>query len=71
MPDTLGFVDQNSSPELKTPVLWRASPPPTADIEAKLLDGDARAVWRYLPLDIGPDTRDWLRTALTLALALA
>ncbi|WP_341928414.1 YhdP family protein [Methyloversatilis discipulorum] len=35
------------------------------DIEAKLLDGDARAVWRYLPLDIGPDTRDWLRTALT------
>jgi uncharacterized protein (TIGR02099 family) len=35
------------------------------DLEGKLLQGDARAVWRYLPLTIGADTRDWLRSALT------
>ncbi|WP_018413391.1 YhdP family protein [Methyloversatilis thermotolerans] len=34
------------------------------DIEARLTDGDPRAVWRYLPHSVGPDTRDWLRTAL-------
>ena len=35
------------------------------DLDAKLVNGDARAVWRYLPLSIGQDTRDWLRSALT------
>lgn len=35
------------------------------DLHGKLGNGDARAVWRYLPHGIGPDTRDWLRTSLT------
>lgn len=35
------------------------------DLDARLVNGDARAVWRYLPHAIGNDTRDWLRSALT------
>jgi uncharacterized protein YhdP len=34
------------------------------DLEGRLTRGDARAIWRYLPLSIGADTRDWLRDSL-------
>jgi uncharacterized protein (TIGR02099 family) len=34
------------------------------DLDGRLQRIDARAVWRYLPLYIGADTRDWLREAL-------
>ncbi|WP_069039702.1 YhdP family protein [Methyloversatilis sp. RAC08] len=34
------------------------------DLDGRLQRSDARAIWRYLPLTIGADTRDWLRDAL-------
>lgn len=34
------------------------------DLDGRLQRSDARAIWRYLPLYIGADTRDWLREAL-------
>ncbi len=34
------------------------------DLEGRLAGTDARAIWRYMPMSIGADTRDWVRTAL-------
>jgi uncharacterized protein (TIGR02099 family) len=34
------------------------------DLEGRLTRGDARAIWRYLPLSTGTDARDWLRHSL-------
>ena len=35
-----------------------------ADLSARLTRAEARAVWRYIPLKIGNDTREWLQHAL-------
>jgi len=36
----------------------------TIDLAGSLSRGDAREVWRYIPLIIGANIRDWLKTAL-------
>lgn len=35
------------------------------DLTARLERGDGRAVWRYMPLVVGKDARDWLKDGLT------
>ena len=35
------------------------------DLTAKLTDGAGNAVWRYMPLVVNKDARDWLRSAIT------
>lgn len=37
----------------------------TIDLTARLERGEAQAVWRYLPLVIGKEARDWVKTGLT------
>jgi len=34
------------------------------DLSARLLDGDGRAVWRYMPLVVNKDARDWLKAGI-------
>lgn len=40
-----------------------------ADLHAELLQGRADAVWRYIPLSVGENTREWLRTSLKAGIA--
>ncbi len=45
---------------------WRALPegPGIVDLNARLTRGTGDAVWRYMPLAVGKDVRDWLRAAI-------
>jgi len=38
--------------------------PGEVDIDARLTRGNGDAVWRYMPLAVGKDVRDWLRGAI-------
>ena len=46
---------------------YRSSPdgPGEADITGRLTRADGAAVWRYMPLVVSGDVRDWLREAIT------
>jgi uncharacterized protein YhdP len=39
--------------------------PGEIDITARLSQADGAAVWRYMPLTVNRDVRDWLRAAIT------
>lgn len=39
--------------------------PGEIDLQARLSDADARAVWRYIPTVVGKEARDWLAHSLT------
>lgn len=45
---------------------WRALEigPGHVDLDARLTRGTGDAVWRYMPLVVGKDVRDWLRAAI-------
>ena len=45
---------------------WRSLPegPGALDLDARLTRGSGYAAWRYMPLAVGKDVRDWLRTAI-------
>lgn len=45
---------------------WRAleTGPGHVDLDARLTRGTGDAVWRYMPLVVGKDVRDWLRSAI-------
>ncbi|MDP1733165.1 MAG: YhdP family protein [Sulfuritalea sp.] len=45
---------------------WRAlaEGPGEVDLVARLTRGSGDAVWRYMPLAVGKDVRDWLRVAI-------
>lgn len=46
--------------------VWQALPqgPGRLDLDARLLRGSGEAVWRYMPLVVGKDVREWLRGAI-------
>ncbi len=46
--------------------VWQALPqgPGRLDLDARLLRGSGEAVWRYMPLVVGKDVREWLRAAI-------
>ncbi|MBK7766277.1 MAG: TIGR02099 family protein [Sulfuritalea sp.] len=46
---------------------WRALPegPGALDLDARLTRGNGYAAWRYMPLAVGEEVRDWLRTAIS------
>ncbi len=50
---------------------WRARPagPGTLDLKAQLARADAQYLYRYLPLTLDPNIRDWLRTAIKRGIA--
>lgn len=45
---------------------WRAlsEGPGALDLDARLTRGNGDSVWRYMPLAVGKNVRDWLRTAI-------
>ena len=45
---------------------WRAldGGPGALDLDARLTRGSGDAVWRYMPLAVGKDVRNWLRAAI-------
>jgi uncharacterized protein (TIGR02099 family) len=45
---------------------WRAlsEGPGELDLDARLTRGSGAAVWRYMPLAVGKDVRDWLHVAI-------
>ena len=45
---------------------WQALPtgPGEIDLAARLTRGNGNAVWRYIPLVVSQETRDWLRTGI-------
>lgn len=45
---------------------WRALPegPGALDLDARLTRGSGYAAWRYMPLAVGQQVRDWLRAAI-------
>ena len=45
---------------------WRAlgEGPGALDLDARLTRGSGDAVWRYMPLAVGKDVRNWLRVAI-------
>jgi uncharacterized protein YhdP len=47
--------------------IWRALPegPGELDLRARLTRGSGNAAWRYMPLAVGQQVRDWLRTAIS------
>ena len=47
--------------------VWHALPqgPGRLDLDARLLRGSGEAVWRYMPLTVGKDVREWLRGAIS------
>jgi len=46
---------------------WRALPagPGAIELDARLTRGSGDSVWRYMPLAVGKNVRDWLRVAIT------
>ncbi|NJD35114.1 MAG: AsmA family protein [Betaproteobacteria bacterium] len=46
---------------------WRALPagPGALDLDARLPRGSGYAAWRYMPLAVGKQVRDWLRAAIS------
>jgi len=46
--------------------IWRSLPegPGALDLDARLTRGSGNAAWRYMPLAVGQQVRDWLRTAI-------
>ena len=43
----------------------RRDTPGEIDLQARLSEADARAVWRYMPAVVGKEARDWLQHSLT------
>ena len=46
---------------------WRSLPdgPGALDLDARLTRGSGNAAWRYMPLAVGEQVRDWLRDAIS------
>jgi uncharacterized protein (TIGR02099 family) len=57
---------QNSDAKAELHGTYQVRPDSLGDIDlsARLSNGDGSAVWRYMPLVVGQDARDWLRGAI-------
>lgn len=58
------FHNKDAAGEAKG--LWRALPegPGALDLDARLTRGSGDAAWRYMPLAVGAQVRDWLRESI-------
>ena len=47
--------------------IWRSLPegPGALDLHARLTRGSGNAAWRYMPLAVSKEVRDWLRTSIS------
>lgn len=62
--ESIAFRNADTEGEFNGRYLTAGGGPGELSLDGRLLRSDARAIWRYLPLSLGSDTRDWVRTAL-------
>ena len=62
--DNITFANSDGAISLSGTYRSVAGTPGFADIEGKLLRGDARGIWRYVPRVVPDGVREWVRTAL-------
>jgi uncharacterized protein (TIGR02099 family) len=60
----LVFVNPDASGEATGRYRYTGTGPGEIDLSAKLTRGVGNAVWRYMPLVVGQNTRDWLRASI-------
>lgn len=60
----LAFANPDASGEVTGRYRYTGQGPGEIDLSAKLTRGDGMAVWRYMPLVVGSDTREWLRAGI-------
>jgi uncharacterized protein (TIGR02099 family) len=64
--DTRRLTFANADAAGQARLVWRSVPQGlgSMDLQGQLTRADARAVWRYLPIDMSLHTRDYLRSAI-------
>jgi len=60
----IAFDNRDAAGEISGRYRHTGQGPGEIDLSAKLTRGAGNAVWRYLPLVINQETRDWLRTGI-------
>lgn len=63
--DSATFENPDASGSASGRYRLAASGPGEIDLSARLQHADGAAVWRYMPLVVNVDTRDWLRHSIT------
>ncbi|MDR1994514.1 YhdP family protein [Azonexus sp.] len=61
----LEFASPDAAGEAHGNYRFSGDGPGVIDLQATLARADGRAVWRYLPLAVGADARDWVRRGIT------
>ncbi|THF55614.1 YhdP family protein [Pseudothauera rhizosphaerae] len=62
--DTASFENPDAAGSASGRYLPAADGPGEIDLSARLLRADGPAVWRYMPLVVNQDTRNWLRRSI-------
>lgn len=62
--DSVSFANRDATGFASGHYLGRAGEPGEIDLTARLTRADGGAVWRYMPLGVGKEVRDWLRVAI-------
>jgi len=62
--DSLAFENRDAAGVASGRYLARPNDPGEIDLSARLTRADAGAVWRYMPLVVNKNVRDWLHTAI-------
>ena len=60
----VNFLNDDAKGEATGSYRYTGQGPGDIDLSAKLTDASGNAVWRYMPLVVNKDTRDWLRTSI-------
>ncbi len=67
--DSASFENPDASGSASGRYLPVSGGPGEIDLSARLLRADGPAVWRYMPLVVNQDTRDWLRHSIVGGIA--
>ena len=65
----VNFLNDDAKGEATGSYRYTGQGPGDIDLSAKLTDAAGNAVWRYMPLAVNKDARDWLRTSILGGLA--
>ena len=60
----VSFDNADAAGEAAGTYRYTGSGPGEIDLSAKLINGEGTAVWRYMPLAVNKDARDWLRASI-------
>lgn len=63
--DSVSFANRDATGFASGRYLVRAGEPGVIDLTARLTHADGGVVWRYMPLSVGKEVRDWLHASIT------